>query len=92
MAWLHGGEFQVGSPAMWLDDGGNLAALGEVVVVTIAYRLQSYGFLYDGTEEAPGNQALHDQVLALKWIQDNIGAFGGDPRFGDALRVECRAA
>ncbi|XP_037526178.1 uncharacterized protein LOC119403307 [Rhipicephalus sanguineus] len=79
MAWLHGGDFQVGSPAMWLDDGGNLAALGDVVVVTIAYRLQSYGFLYDGTEEAPGNQAFHDQVLALKWIQDNIETFGGDP-------------
>ncbi|XP_037582033.2 acetylcholinesterase-1-like [Dermacentor silvarum] len=79
MAWLHGGEFQVGSAAMWLDDGGNLAALGQVVVVTIAYRLQSYGFLYDGRENAPGNQAFHDQVLALKWIQDNIEVFGGDP-------------
>ncbi|XP_070382663.1 acetylcholinesterase-1-like [Dermacentor albipictus] len=80
MAWLHGGIFRVGSAAMWLDDGGNLAALGQVVVVTIAYRLQSFGFLYDGTESAPGNQALHDQVLALKWIQDNIEVFGGDPR------------
>ncbi|XP_075532178.1 acetylcholinesterase-1-like [Dermacentor variabilis] len=79
MAWLHGGGFQVGSAAMWLDDGGNLAALGQVVVVTIAYRLQSYGFLYDGTESAPGNQAFHDQLLALKWIQDNIEVFGGDP-------------
>ncbi|XP_077494594.1 cholinesterase-like [Amblyomma americanum] len=79
MAWLHGGGFQVGSAAMPVDDGGNLAALGNVVVVTIAYRLQSFGFLYDGTDAAPGNQGLHDQALALRWIQDNINAFGGNP-------------
>ncbi|XP_037526347.1 acetylcholinesterase-1-like [Rhipicephalus sanguineus] len=79
MAWLHGGRFLVGSAAMHLDDGGNLAALGNVVVVTIGYRLQSFGLLYDGTEEAPGNQGLYDQLLALEWIRSNIGAFGGDP-------------
>ncbi|XP_037526348.1 putative inactive carboxylesterase 4 [Rhipicephalus sanguineus] len=79
MAWIHGGQFLDGSAAMHLDDGGNLAALGNVVVVTIGYRLQSFGFLYDGTEEAPGNQGLYDQLLALEWIQSNIGAFGGDP-------------
>ncbi|XP_077492296.1 acetylcholinesterase-1-like [Amblyomma americanum] len=79
MAWLHGGSFESGSAAMRLEDGSNLAALGEVVVVTIAYRLQSFGFLYSGTQEAPGNQGLQDQVLALKWIQENILGFGGDP-------------
>ncbi|XP_049511264.1 acetylcholinesterase-like [Dermacentor silvarum] len=80
MAWLHGGGFRSGSAAMHLDDGGNLASLGGIIVVTIAYRLQSFGFLYDGTDDAPGNQGLHDQVLALKWIQQNIQSFGGDPR------------
>lgn len=79
MAWLHGGGFQVGSAAMPVDDGGNLASLGNVVVVTIGYRLRSFGFLYDGTDAAPGNQGLHDQVLALTWIRDNIAAFGGNP-------------
>ncbi|KAH7970590.1 hypothetical protein HPB49_011481 [Dermacentor silvarum] len=79
MAWIHGGQFIHGSAATPLVDGGNLAALGDVVVVTIAYRLQSFGYLYDGTENAPGNQGLHDQLLALKWIRENIAAFGGDP-------------
>ncbi|XP_075553532.1 cholinesterase 1-like [Dermacentor variabilis] len=79
MAWIHGGEFILGSAAMHLDDGGNLAALGNVVVVTIAYRLNSFGYLYSGTEEAPGNQGLYDQLLALEWIQNNIAAFGADP-------------
>lgn len=63
---------------MSLYDGGNLAALGGVIVVTIAYRLQSFGFFYDGTYDAPGNQGLHDQIMALTWIRDNIGAFGGN--------------
>ncbi|KAL1484392.1 hypothetical protein MTO96_050043, partial [Rhipicephalus appendiculatus] len=79
MAWVHGGEFLDGSAAMHLHDGGNLAVLGNVVVVTFGYRLQSFGFLYDGTEEAPGNQGLYDQLLALEWIQSNVVAFGGDP-------------
>ncbi|XP_037526179.1 acetylcholinesterase-like [Rhipicephalus sanguineus] len=79
MAWLHGGVLQYGSAAMHVDDGSHLASRGNVVVVTIAYRLQSFGFLYDGTDDAPGNQGLHDQVLALKWIQKNIQYFGGDP-------------
>ncbi|KAL1472134.1 hypothetical protein MTO96_023159 [Rhipicephalus appendiculatus] len=80
MAWLHGGVLRYGSAAMPLDDGSQLASRGNVVVVTIAYRLQSFGFFYDGTDEAPGNQGLHDQVLALKWIQQNIQYFGGDPQ------------
>ncbi|XP_037518780.1 acetylcholinesterase-1 isoform X2 [Rhipicephalus sanguineus] len=79
IAWIHGGLFRHGSAAMPLVDGGNLASLGDVVVVTIAYRLGSFGFLYGGTEGAPGNQGLHDQLMALKWIQDNISSFGGDP-------------
>lgn len=79
MAWLHGGGFQTGSAAMPLSDGAHLAAFGDVVVVTIAYRLRSFGFLYDATPNAPGNMGLHDQQLALKWIQENIAAFGGNP-------------
>jgi para-nitrobenzyl esterase len=84
MVWVHGGGFTSGSGAMPLYSGERLAAAGDVVVVTINYRLGILGFLAhpDLTDEesgAAGNWGLLDQVAALRWIRDNIGAFGGDP-------------
>jgi acetylcholinesterase len=61
-----------------LYDGSILSARHNVVVVSIEYRVESLGFLYLGTSDAPGNQGLHDQQLAFEWIQTNIHAFGGD--------------
>jgi para-nitrobenzyl esterase len=82
--WVHGGGFTAGSGAMPLYSGGRLATRGDVVVVTINYRLGLLGFLAhpDLTDEesgAAGNWGLLDQVAALRWVRDNIAAFGGDP-------------
>lgn len=80
MVWIHGGAFFSGSADLNTYDGRILAAYGDVVVVTINYRLGALGFLNMASESAPGNQGLHDQVMALKWIQTNIKFFGGDSR------------
>jgi para-nitrobenzyl esterase len=84
MVWIHGGAFVIGSGAQALYDGGTLAKRGDVVVVTINYRLGALGFLNlnevtGGRIPATGNEGLLDQVAALEWVRDNIAAFGGDP-------------
>ncbi|WAR16079.1 EST2E-like protein [Mya arenaria] len=76
MVWIHGGGFSMGAGRYY--PGEVLAAHGDVIVVTINYRLGLYGFLNIGDERAPGNQGLFDQRLALQWVKDNIQAFGGD--------------
>jgi len=84
MLWIHGGGFTNGSSADPVYDGANLAKRGNVTVVTINYRLGPFGFLYlgnlGGADYAQsGNLGLLDQVAAVKWVRDNISAFGGDP-------------
>ena len=81
MVWIHGGGFQFGSSANPATDGSLLAAEG-VVVVSFNYRLGLLGFLAhpELDAEAPsGNYGLQDQLAALRWVQSNITAFGGDP-------------
>ncbi|XP_077524716.1 cholinesterase-like [Amblyomma americanum] len=80
VVWIHGGAFKFGSSHERWYNGVALAALNDVVVVTLNYRLGIFGFLNAGNDEAPGNMGLWDQNAALKWIQRNIKAFGGDPR------------
>ncbi|KAK1815655.1 hypothetical protein LTR12_009932 [Friedmanniomyces endolithicus] len=78
--WIHGGAYinGYGSDPTW--DGGNLASRGDIVVVTINYRLGDFGFLVgpNGTG-LNGNYGISDQVSALQWVKANIAAFGGDP-------------
>ena len=85
MVWIHGGSFVSGSGSMGLYNGENLARRGEVVVVTINYRLGPLGFLAhpalsaESPERVSGNYGLLDQVAALEWVQRNIASVGGDP-------------
>jgi para-nitrobenzyl esterase len=81
MVWIHGGGFQFGSSAMPVSDGSRLAALGAVVV-SMNYRVGVLGFLAHpelDVEGLSGNYGLQDQIAALRWVQANIAAFGGDP-------------
>ncbi|XP_066282114.1 cholinesterase 1-like [Branchiostoma lanceolatum] len=80
LVWSYGGSFQIGASVLDLYDGKYLAAAEGVVVVTVNYRVSTLGFLYTGTEGAPGNMGLTDQAMALRWVKENIASFGGDPR------------
>jgi para-nitrobenzyl esterase len=79
MFWIHGGGFTHGAGYEPLYNGGPLAVRGDVVVVTINYRLGALGFLRMPEIDAHGNQGLLDCIAALRWTRDNIRAFGGDP-------------
>lgn len=84
MVWIHGGGFTQGSGHQPGYDGTRLARRG-VVTVTINYRLGALGFMTHPalSDESPhgssGNYAVLDQIAALKWVQENISSFGGDP-------------
>ncbi len=82
--WIHGGGFIMGAGTEGFLDDGVLASRGDMVVVSINYRLGALGFINlsevtGGKIPATGNEGLLDQVAALEWVRDNIAAFGGDP-------------
>ncbi|MDB5669651.1 MAG: carboxylesterase/lipase family protein [Alphaproteobacteria bacterium] len=83
MLYIHGGAYSTGSVVDPLNDGRHLAAAHDVVVVTVNHRLNALGYLYlarlDPRFADSGNAGQLDLVLALKWVRDNIAAFGGDP-------------
>ncbi|KAF9577586.1 hypothetical protein BGW38_007112, partial [Lunasporangiospora selenospora] len=82
MLYIHGGGFVSYSGSTIIFEPGNLVSRGGVVVVTINYRLGMLGWMEDeawSRTSVPGNQALRDQILALQWVKNNIGSFGGDP-------------
>nr|WRX06028.1 CCE016g [Helicoverpa armigera] len=78
VVFIHGGAYIFGSGNSG-DYGPDYLVKQRVVTVTINYRLGALGFLSLGDANVPGNAALKDQVMALKWVQKNIRQFGGDP-------------
>ena len=80
MVFIHGGAFVLGAGSAPVNDGGSLAARGNVVVVTLNYRLGALGFLAGGSGEdrLEGNYGLRDQQMALEWVRANAHAFNGD--------------
>uniref|UniRef100_A0A8C8TWK6 Carboxylic ester hydrolase n=1 Tax=Peromyscus maniculatus bairdii TaxID=230844 RepID=A0A8C8TWK6_PERMB len=77
MVWIHGGALVMGTASM--TDGSKLAAIEEIVMVAIQYRLGILGFFSTGDQHARGNWGYLDQVAALRWVQQNIAHFGGNP-------------
>src|SRR4029078_11456536 len=82
MVWIHGGAFATGTGRIPWYSGHNFVRDG-VVVVTINYRINAFGFLrldglFDGFSQT-GTLGIQDQVFALEWVRDNIASFGGDP-------------
>lgn len=82
MVWIHGGAFMAGSANPY--DAQALATEGDIVVVTINYRVGILGFVNFGDAlglpAIPSNLGLRDQIAALEWVRDNIAEFGGDPQ------------
>lgn len=76
LVWLHGGVFMYNGANRFTPS--KLVADQDVIVVVVQFRLGVFGFLSSASAALPGNLGLWDQNLALKWVKDNIGAFGGD--------------
>lgn len=74
MIWIHGGGFNWGQSQVY--DAGRFAVTGDVIMVTINYRLNVFGFLSTG--DIKGNYGLWDQIAAIKWVKQNIRQFGGN--------------
>ena len=83
LVYFHGGAYSSGSANSPMLDGRQLAARGDVVVVTVGHRLNVFGYLYlarlDPRFPDSGNCGQLDLILALRWVRDNIAAYGGDP-------------
>ncbi len=83
LVWIHGGGFTTGAGSIPWYSGVGMAAADDVVVVSVNYRLGAFGFLHLPTLgegfAGSGNVGLLDQLAALRWVQENAAAFGGDP-------------
>ena len=84
MVWIHGGAFIIGSGSQTMYRGNTLVSRGDIVLVSINYRLGALGFMNlkevtGGKIPATGCEGLLDQIAAIEWVRDNIRNFGGDP-------------
>jgi acetylcholinesterase len=78
LVWIYGGGFYSGTSTLKIYDPRIIVAETDLIFVSLQYRVSIFGFLYMNHENAPGNQGLLDQYVALKWIHNNIQYFGGD--------------
>ena len=78
MIWIHGGGYIHGQSSIY--DVSSLAATGDVIIVSVNYRLGLFGFISSEDSIYPGNYGLWDQLEAIKWTRNHIRSFGGDPR------------
>ena len=78
MLFSHGGSNQIGGGSLF--DGSILASEGDIIVITMNFRLNYHGFLSSGDDRVKGNYGLWDQLLAVEWIYENAHLFGGDPK------------
>ncbi|KAH3729734.1 hypothetical protein DPMN_055712 [Dreissena polymorpha] len=90
MIWIHGGSFVEGATAIFQGEG--IIAFGDVIVVTVSYRLGMFGYIQSADGKLPGNLGLWDQHLGIKWVHDNIVAFTENPNdvniFGESAGGE----
>ncbi|KAK3101080.1 hypothetical protein FSP39_000808 [Pinctada imbricata] len=77
MVWIHGGGWYLGQGTTF--DGSALATVGDVIVITINYRLGFFGFMTTLNDQFPGNYGLYDCLEAIRWTKNHIASFGGDP-------------
>ena len=77
LVYVHGGAFAMGYGN--INKGSRLMRKKDFIMVTFNYRLGVHGFLCLGTEDIPGNAGMKDQVMLLRWVQQNIASFGGNP-------------
>ena len=80
LVWIHGGAYIAGCGEESAYDGTALAQEGDIVVVSVTYRLGVFGYLYN-PDGVPQNLGLKDQITALRWVHENIYHFGGDPNY-----------
>ncbi|MCE5291073.1 MAG: carboxylesterase/lipase family protein [Nocardiaceae bacterium] len=98
MVWVHGGAYCLGTAAQGVYDGRHLAVTGDVVIVVLNFRIGALGFVDLSAFSTPDcefvpNLGLHDILAGLRWVRDNIAAFGGDPDqvtiFGESAGGGC---